>query len=151
MNLHDDKVSIVFLTYLSAVIAFTAASITQRGNTGFAMLMLTLFFESVVFPTIVALGMRGVGQHTKRASGWIVGGVAGGACVPAIMAAVADRRNSTAFAMIIPTMFYLQAYMYALAVNFIPAYRDPADAIGHSDVELGITDTAFNMVFDNAL
>jgi MFS transporter, FHS family, L-fucose permease len=53
-----------------------------------------------------------------------------------MLAAVADRRNSTAFAMIIPTMFHLQAYTYALAVNFIPAYRDPADAIGHSAVGL---------------
>ena len=49
-------------------------------NTGLAMLMLTLFFESVCFPTIVALGIRGLGRHTKRGSGWIVGGVSGGAC-----------------------------------------------------------------------
>lgn len=70
----------VFLVYLSLVIAFSAASITGRGNTGLAMLMLTLFFESVCFPTIVALGIRGIGRHTKRGSGWIIAGVVGGAC-----------------------------------------------------------------------
>jgi FHS family L-fucose permease-like MFS transporter len=70
----------VFLVYLTLVIAFSAASVTQRGNTGLAMLMVTLFFESVCFPTIVALGIRGIGRHTKRGSGWIVGGVVGGAC-----------------------------------------------------------------------
>jgi fucose permease len=70
----------VFLVYLTLVIVFSAASVTQRGNTGLAMLMVTLFFESVCFPTIVALGIRGIGRHTKRGSGWIVGGVVGGAC-----------------------------------------------------------------------
>ena len=43
------------------------------------MLSLTLFFESVCFPTIVALGIRGIGRHTKRGSGLIVAGVSRGA------------------------------------------------------------------------
>ena len=51
------------------------------------MLSLTLFFESVCFPTIVALGIRGIGQHTKRGSGLIVAGVSGGAVVPPILGA----------------------------------------------------------------
>jgi MFS transporter, FHS family, L-fucose permease len=75
------KPRIVLLIYLSGVIAFCAASIRTSGNTGLAMLNLTLFFESVVFPTIVALGIRGIGKHTKRGAGLIVGGVAGGAAV----------------------------------------------------------------------
>jgi FHS family L-fucose permease-like MFS transporter len=32
--------------------------------------------------------------------------------------------------MIIPVMFFVMAYSYALAVNFIPSYRDPADKVG---------------------
>ena len=51
------------------------------------MLSLTLFFESVCFPTIVALGLRGLGRHTKRGSGLIVAGVSGGAAVPPILGA----------------------------------------------------------------
>jgi FHS family L-fucose permease-like MFS transporter len=39
--------------------------------------------------------------------------------------------------MIIPVMFFVMAYSYALAVNFVPSYRDPADKIGESD--LGLT------------
>jgi FHS family L-fucose permease-like MFS transporter len=56
---------IIFLVYLSGVIVFNAASITQRGNIGLSMLMITFFFESVCFPTIVALGIRGLGKHSK--------------------------------------------------------------------------------------
>jgi FHS family L-fucose permease-like MFS transporter len=55
----------IFLIYLSGAVVFCAASITQRGNVGLAMLNVTLFFESICFPTIVALGIRGIGKHTK--------------------------------------------------------------------------------------
>lgn len=55
----------IFLIYLTGAIVFCCASITQRGNIGLAMLNMTLFFESVCFPTIVALGIRGLGKHTK--------------------------------------------------------------------------------------
>lgn len=68
----------VFLVYLTCCIIFIAPSITQRGNAGMSMLYVTLFFESIIFPTIVALGMRGLGKHSKRGSGFIVGGVCGG-------------------------------------------------------------------------
>jgi MFS transporter, FHS family, L-fucose permease len=124
----------VFGFYLTCVIIFNSASITQRQNTGLAMLMITLFFESVCFPTIVALGIRGLGRHTKRGSGWIVGGVAGGACVPPLLGAAADIHNSTAFAMIVPVMFFVAAWTYAAAVNFVPLYVEAADKIGMSDI-----------------
>jgi hypothetical protein len=32
--------------------------------------------------------------------------------------------------MIIPVMFFLMAYLYALAVNIIPSYCDAADKVG---------------------
>lgn len=127
----------VFLVYLSMCVVFCAPSITQRGNTGFAMLYVTLFFESICFPTIVALGMRGLGKYSKRGSGWIVAGVCGGAVVPPILGATADAK-STAFAMVVPICFFLLAETYAICVNFVPAYRDVADAFTETDI--GLTD-----------
>lgn len=56
----------VILAYLSAVIVFVSASTTQGNNIGVSMLYLTLFFGSVCFPTIVALGIRGLGKRTKK-------------------------------------------------------------------------------------
>ena len=126
----------VFLFYLSMCIVFIAPSIVHHGNTGMAMLYITLFFESIIFPTIVALGMRGLGRHTKRGSGWIVAGVSGGACVPPLMGAAADANNSTAIAMTVPLMFFVAAYSYAICVNFVPAYRDPADKFTTTDIGL---------------
>ena len=51
-----------------------------------------------------------------------------------MLARVADKHDSTAFAMIIPTMFFAMAYSYPLAVNFIPSYRIPADKVEAYDV-----------------
>ncbi|KAL1987652.1 hypothetical protein VTN96DRAFT_2893 [Rasamsonia emersonii] len=126
----------VFLLYMCGVVACLAASVTQRNNTGIAMLFMTLFFESVCFPTIVALGIRGLGRHYKRGSGMIVAGVGGGAVVPPILGHVADMRNSTGFAMIVPTMFMVVAWTYAMAVNFVPSYRDTVDKVGASKIGL---------------
>ncbi|KAK2812408.1 hypothetical protein FQN50_001409 [Emmonsiellopsis sp. PD_5] len=124
----------VFLVYLTGVIIFLAASTTQGGDKGVAMLFLVLFFESVCFPTIVALGIRGLGKHYKRGSGWIVGGVCGGAAIPPLLGHVADLRGNTGFAMVVPTVVMVIAWSYALAVNFVPSYRDPADKIGDSGI-----------------
>ncbi|KAF9886218.1 hypothetical protein FE257_011941 [Aspergillus nanangensis] len=126
----------VFLVYLSCTVAFLAASTTQRNQKGVAMLFMTLFFESVCFPTIVALGIRGLGRHYKRGSGFIVGGVCGGAAIPPILGHVADMRDNTGFAMIVPTMFMVVALTYAVAVNFVPAYRETVDKVGSSNIGL---------------
>ena len=128
----------VFLFYLTMCIVFVAPAITQRDNTGMSMLYVTLFFESICFPTIVALGMRGLGKYTKRGSGIIVGGVCGGAVVPPILGATADT-YSTATAMLVPLCFFVAAWTYSLAVNFVPAYRIPADKF--STTKIGLQDT----------
>ncbi|KAH9896340.1 MFS general substrate transporter [Xylariomycetidae sp. FL2044] len=138
----------VFLVFLTLCIIFIAPSITQYGWTGMSLLYVTLFFESICFPTIVALGMRGLGRHTKRGSGWIVAGVSGGACVPPLTGVAADAHN-TALAMVVPLCFFVAAESYAVAVNFIPAYRDPADAF--STTKVGLADAAATAVVDEEL
>ena len=126
----------VYLVYMSLIIVFIAPSITQRGNIGMSMLYLTLFFESIIFPTTVALGMRGLGKHSKRGSGFIVGGVSGGACVPPLLGVASDARNSTAFAMVVPLCFFVAAWSYALCVNFVPSYRAPVDSLAKAKIGL---------------
>lgn len=66
------------------------------------MLFMTLFFESVCFPTIVALGIRGLGKDYKKGSGFIIAGVSGGAAITPLLGHVADMHNDTALAMVVP-------------------------------------------------
>jgi FHS family L-fucose permease-like MFS transporter len=127
----------VFGVYLTMAIVFIAPAITQRQNTGMSMLYICLFFESICFPTIVALGMKGLGRHTKRGSGFIVAGVMGGACVPPLTGVAADAYG-TGKAMFVPLCFFVAAWTYALAVNFWPWYRNTVDA--YSDTAVGLRD-----------
>lgn len=124
---------LVFLGFLAMCVVFIGPSITQRGNTGISMLYLVLFFESVCFPTIVALGMRGLGRHTKRGSGYIVAGVVGGACVPPLTGLAADRHGN-GIAMVVPMMFLAAALVYAVCANFLPAYVRIIDSFGEAKV-----------------
>lgn len=62
-------------------------------------------------------------------------GVVGGAIVPPLTGAAADA-HGTPLAMVVPLMFFVAALSYALAVNFVPAYRDPADAFSTTEVGL---------------
>lgn len=78
--------------------------------------------------------MRGLGKHSKRGSGWIVGAVCGGAVVPPLLGVASDARNSTQFGMIVPCLFFVAAFSYAICVNFVPAYRDVVDAFAETKV-----------------
>ena len=51
---------------------------------------LSYFFMSIMFPTIFALGIFGLGVRAKRASGYIVMAIMGGAMLPKLMGHVAD-------------------------------------------------------------
>jgi MFS transporter, FHS family, L-fucose permease len=123
----------IFLLYVLLCFVFLAPSITASGNTGIALLCVTLFFESIQFPTIVALGMRGLGRHTKRGSGWIIAGVIGAATFPPLTGYVIDTRSSN-LAMVVPLMAFLGPLSYAVVVNFVPYYRNVVDAFESSDV-----------------
>jgi FHS family L-fucose permease-like MFS transporter len=54
-----------------------------------------------------------------------------------LLGAVADLHNSTAKAMGVPLAFFIAAWSYALCVNFVPSYRDPADRFTTAEIGLG--------------
>jgi len=55
-----------------------------------ACVFLSYFFMSIMFPTIFALGIFGLGARAKRASSFIVMAIMGGALLPKLMGYVAD-------------------------------------------------------------
>jgi FHS family L-fucose permease-like MFS transporter len=54
---------------------------------------LSFFFMSIMFPTIFALGIFGLGARAKKASAFIVMAIMGGAILPKLMGYVADQSN----------------------------------------------------------
>jgi MFS transporter, FHS family, L-fucose permease len=56
-----------------------------QGPVAVYALMAVPFFMSIMFPTIFALGIKGLGEETKIASSFIVMSIVGGAFIPIIM------------------------------------------------------------------
>lgn len=72
---------------------------------------LSYFFMSIMFPTIFALGIFGLGVRAKRASSYIVMGIVGGALLPKLMGAIADKHDmSTGF--IVPMVCFIFIALY---------------------------------------
>jgi FHS family L-fucose permease-like MFS transporter len=74
-------------------------------------LMALFFFQSIMFPTIFALGLKDLGHHTKKGSSFLIMSIVGGACMPVIMGIVADK-YSTAAAYLVPMLCFLVVAWY---------------------------------------
>jgi FHS family L-fucose permease-like MFS transporter len=77
-------------------------------------LLLVGFFNSVMFPTIFALGIVGLGPLTSRGSGIITTMVVGGALVPPLIGWFVDR-SSYQGAMIIAVLCYAYIAWYGVS------------------------------------
>jgi FHS family L-fucose permease-like MFS transporter len=66
-------------------------AVLRPGWVGLVCLVAVSFFMSTMYPTIFALGVKGLGARTKTASAAIVMSIVGGAIIPPLMGHVADR------------------------------------------------------------
>jgi MFS transporter, FHS family, L-fucose permease len=69
------------------------------------------FFMSIMFPTIFALGIFGLGARAKKASAFIVMAIMGGAILPKQMGAVADKYDMSR-GFIVPLGCFLLIALY---------------------------------------
>jgi FHS family L-fucose permease-like MFS transporter len=73
----------------------------------------TYFFMSVMFPTIFALGIKGLGPLTKKASSFLVMSIVGGAIIPVIMGRIADV-STMALGFIVPLVCFAFIVFYGI-------------------------------------
>ncbi len=72
-------------------VAATLLVFAKLGWFSVACVFLSYFFMSIMFPTIFALGIFGLGARAKKASAFIVMAIMGGAILPKLMGYVADK------------------------------------------------------------
>lgn len=89
-----------------------ALVIMSVGSVSLYALYLSFFFMSIMFPTIFALGLEGMGAHTKKASSYIVMGVAGGAFSPMLMGYLGADNMAIGF--VVPLVAFLYILFFAL-------------------------------------
>ena len=82
-------------------------------------------FNSIMFPTIFALAIAGLGRRTGEASGALCMAIVGGAIVPVIQGVFADRIGVLS-AFFVPAICYAYIVYYGLAGHRIVEKSWPA-------------------------
>ena len=73
-------------------------------------------FEAIMFPTIFAISLKGLGAYTKRAPSYLMMTPIGGAIGTYVMGYVADI-STMAWAFTVPCAGYIIALLYSLTVQ----------------------------------
>ncbi|MGB6721648.1 MAG: sugar MFS transporter [Terracidiphilus sp.] len=97
-----------------AATALIAVSMFTSGNVAIWTLVLCGFFNSIMFPNVFALGIAGLGPMTSKGSGLIMTAIVGGAVIPYLLGAAADRWGIQ-HAFVIPMFCYLYIAYYGLS------------------------------------
>jgi FHS family L-fucose permease-like MFS transporter len=101
------------LTIYAILCAVLTAMAMGGGQLGLIGIFGTFFFMSIMFPTIFALGIRGLGEHTKLASSLIVMAIVGGAIAPPLMGYIADR-TSMRVGFAVPLICFVFVALYGM-------------------------------------
>lgn len=105
-------------TYLLAinaimVIVLIALTISSKGNVAMWAVICVGLFNSIMFPTIFTLAIKGLGPLTGRGSGLLCQAIVGGAIIPMFQGVAADATSVQA-SFIVPAFAYVYIAWYAL-------------------------------------
>jgi FHS family L-fucose permease-like MFS transporter len=100
--------------YSISNIALITIAIFAKGDAAVYTLMAVPFFMSIMFPTIFAMGISGLGEETKIASSFIVMAIVGGAIFPFIMGRISDATGGNIqLAYIVPAICFVVIALFA--------------------------------------
>ncbi|WP_270087182.1 L-fucose:H+ symporter permease [Sphingobacterium sp. SYP-B4668] len=112
-----------FMKYMSAnrlLIIYSIAScilclvvVFGTGIVTLYALVAITFFMSIMFPTIFALGIKGVGADTKSASSLIIMSIVGGAVVPPLASQITDMTDNMQTSYLIALLCFVIVLLFA--------------------------------------
>nr|WP_024965522.1 L-fucose:H+ symporter permease [Pantoea sp. IMH] len=103
----------LLVVYAAINILLCAVVVSGVETLSVIALVAIFFFMSIMFPTLFAMGVKNMGKQTKRASSLMIMAIVGGAIMPYLMGAVADR-YSTAVAYALPLLCFAVVLAYGL-------------------------------------
>lgn len=80
-------------TYAAINVLVCGVVVMKLGWVSVTAVFLSFLFMSIMFPTIFSLGIYGLGIQAKKASGYIVMSIIGGALMPKLMGYIGDTYN----------------------------------------------------------
>jgi len=99
--------------YGLANIALVTIAVLHPSWLGIWCVFLTSFFMSVMFPTIFALGLKGLGPNTKLGGSLLVMAIVGGAVLTPAMGYISVQTHSLALSYSVPLLAYVIIALYS--------------------------------------
>ncbi len=104
-------------------VALSMVAVLWPGWVGAMCLLTTSLFMSIMFPTIFALGLKGMGEKTKTAGSLLVMAILGGAALTKVMGMLADS-SGLQVAYLVPVVCFAAVALYAWFGGEAPAVRE---------------------------
>jgi FHS family L-fucose permease-like MFS transporter len=99
--------------YAFIALVLVTIALLFPGRLGTAALIITSFFMSIMFPTIFALGLRGLDDEARKtAASFLIMAIIGGAILTLLMGAISDAAGIHR-AMVVPLMCFATVLVYA--------------------------------------
>jgi FHS family L-fucose permease-like MFS transporter len=112
---------LMLVTYSVINVVLCLVAVVHPGWLGMGCLLTTSLFMSIMFPTIFALGLKGMGERTKTAGSLLVMAILGGAALTKVMGMLSPR-----LAYLVPVACYVGVALYA----WLAAEAKPGEATG---------------------
>jgi FHS family L-fucose permease-like MFS transporter len=107
--------SLLMAIYAVINTVLAAMGVLFPGWAGMMALLLTSFFMSLMFPTIFAQGIRGLGETAKLGGSLIVMAIVGGAVLTPLMGLLSVHFGGLAIAYAVPALAYVLIAFYSFA------------------------------------
>jgi FHS family L-fucose permease-like MFS transporter len=108
--------------YGAANVVLMGLAVARPGMFGAYAIVFGSFFLSIMFPTIFALGLKGLGPNTKLAGSFLVMAIVGGALFPLVLGWVARSTGSLAMGYLVPLFGFAGVSIY----GFFAPRAEPA-------------------------
>ena len=109
MTVIKDYKLLTFYGVMASLLCFMG--VFAEGRIAVYAVLATNFFMSIMFPTIFALGVKGLGDQTKLGSSFIIMAIVGGAIIPPFMGLIADNVGIQE-SFILPALCFLAVVLY---------------------------------------
>ncbi|GGK87888.1 sugar MFS transporter [Rufibacter glacialis] len=101
--------------YAAAVIGLLLIGTFAQGSVAMWAVIAIGLFNSIMFPTIFDLAIKGLGTHTSQGSSLLVMAIVGGAIVPPLQGALADVTGDVQLSFVVPLLCYLYIVYYGFS------------------------------------
>ncbi len=111
MRYIDDGKALAFNALMAIILLLITVATT--GHVAMWSVLAIGLFNSIMFPTIFSLALHGLGKHTSQGSGILCLAIVGGAIIPLIQGALADKVGIH-LAFLMPIICYIYIAYYGL-------------------------------------